>query len=72
MSNPLHTAFHVQNMANKPVNDKVALAMTGISVALLSLMLIKEAKVLFREKGMRDHFQKQEKGRGGASLSHSF
>ena len=57
MTNPLHTASHVQGMANRAQNDKAAMAMTVISVALLGMMLIKEARELFRDRDPRGHFR---------------
>jgi len=61
MHDPLSAAAHVQGMAGKEANGKVAMVMAGISVALLATMLIKEAKELFIAKDTHEHFKRWEK-----------
>jgi hypothetical protein len=49
MTDPIYAAGQMQNMANRSGNDRLAFVMTGISVALLATMAIKEFASLFRE-----------------------
>jgi hypothetical protein len=48
--NTLFAASHVQGMAGKTTNEKLAFVLTGLSIALVCLMAAKEARELFRDK----------------------
>lgn len=56
--NPLYAASHMQNLANRAGNDKLAFAINGLSVVLLAKMVYDEFKAEFRGK------EKKERGRG--------
>lgn len=50
--NPLYTASHMQMMASRAANEKLAFAMTGLSVALLGAMVFREFRdCFFSHKG---------------------
>jgi hypothetical protein len=49
-TNPLFAASHVQNMASKAGSNKMAFAvLTGLSIAFLSVMVIRECKDIFKD-----------------------
>lgn len=52
--NTLSAASHVQDMAGKAGNDKLAFALTGLSIALVAVMAAKECMGLFREVSRHD------------------
>ncbi|WP_435007972.1 hypothetical protein P12x_005238 [Tundrisphaera lichenicola] len=52
--NTLTAASHVQEMAGKAGNEKLAFALTGLSIALVSVMAAKECMGLFREISRHD------------------
>lgn len=55
--NTLMAASHVQGMASRTSNEKLALVVTGLSVILVGLMGVKEARELFKDKpGYEKHF----------------
>lgn len=45
----LTAASHVQDMAGKVCNEKLAFTLTGLSVALVAVMAARECMGLFRE-----------------------
>jgi hypothetical protein len=51
--NPLYAATHVQQMAGKEGNSKMAFALTTLSIALVGMMAIREFRELFRDKDTR-------------------
>ena len=61
--NPLYAASHAQNLAERAKNDKLAMAFTVMSVSLVGMMLLKEARELFRDKDPRGHFGDNQRGR---------
>jgi hypothetical protein len=63
--NPLHAAAQINAMASQAKSDKLAAFFTGLSGALLLLMLAHEAKDLLgiREKSWRERVR--EEGRDG-------
>ena len=54
--NPLTAASHVQEMATKAGSDRLAMVFTGLSIGLVALMAIREARDLFRDKDRHGHF----------------
>lgn len=49
LMNPLYQIDHVTRQAERAKNDKIALALTVMSVTLVTIMLAKELKGLFKE-----------------------
>lgn len=48
---PIVAADHVNRLAGKTKDDRMALALTVMSVALVATMLVKEFRGLFEEPG---------------------
>lgn len=44
-------------MAKNTSNEKLAFALTGLSVALIGLMVFREAREMFKEKDRQGHFK---------------
>lgn len=59
--NTLTAASHVQDMAGKACNEKLAFALTGLSIALVAVMAAKECMGLFHE--VSRHTGQQDRGR---------
>lgn len=57
--NPLYAASHMQNMARNAGDSRFATAMTVMSVSLLGLMLVREARDLLKT----DKFDRDEASR---------
>ena len=48
--NPLHLPDQIDCMAKRQNNEKLAFVMSGLTVALLCVMALKECRSLFREE----------------------
>jgi hypothetical protein len=49
MSNPFYLPREINDMAKQQKNERLAFVMSGLTIALLTVMALKECKSLFRE-----------------------
>lgn len=62
-TSPLFVASHIQSMAGKANDANTAKIMTGLSVALLLIMLIREGREMWRGDQQKQSWQQREQER---------